>query len=88
MIKKNLRRLAYELENRLSGQDSLLNDPAIEHTADEILKNYDFYKLRVKKEKAKTDWLKVDLEKLAVSNNRSLRARACSLLRLGSSWYG
>ncbi len=70
--KRQWRRLAFELENRLSGQDSLLNDPAIEHAADEILKNYDFYKLRVKKQTQPSHWLKVDLAKLAVSNNRSL----------------
>jgi transposase len=70
--KRQWRRLAFELENRLSGQDSLLDDPAIEHAADEILKNYDFYKLRVKKETQPSHWLKVDLAKLAVSNNRSL----------------
>jgi transposase len=70
--KREWRRLAYELENRLSGQESLLGDPAIEHAADEILKNYDFYKLRVKKEKEKADWLTIDLKKLAVCQNRSL----------------
>jgi transposase len=70
--RKDWRRLAFELENRLSGQASLINDPDIAAEADEILKNYDFYKIRKKKEAAKTDWLKVDLEKLSTSNNRSL----------------
>jgi len=70
--RKDWRRLAFELENRLSGQISLINDANISSAANEILKNYDFYKIRKKKEAAKTDWLKVDLEKLSTSNNRSL----------------
>jgi transposase len=70
--RKDWRRLAFELENRLSGQGSLINDAPIEAAVDEILRNYDFYKIRKKKEVARTDWLKVDLEKLSTSNNRSL----------------
>jgi len=70
--KKDWRRLAFELENRLSGQASLINDAAIEKEASEILKNYDFYKIRKKKEACPADWLKIDLEKLSTSNNRSL----------------
>ena len=70
--KKYWRRLAFELENRLSGQASLINDAAIEKEASEILKNYDFYKIRKKKEACPSDWLKIDLEKLSTSNNRSL----------------
>ncbi|MHB1336813.1 MAG: IS1634 family transposase [Candidatus Humimicrobiaceae bacterium] len=70
--KKDWRRLAFELENRLCGQGSLINDAPIEAAVDEILRNYDFYKIRKKKEVLKTDWLKVDLERLSTSNNRSL----------------
>jgi len=70
--RKDWRRLAFELENRLSGQTSLINDPSIAAEVDEILRNYDFFKIRKKKELAKTDWLKVDLERLSTSDNRSL----------------
>jgi len=70
--RKDWRRLAFELENRLSGQASLIKDGPIEAAASEILKNYDFYKIRKKKEVAPADWLKVDLKKLSSSNNRSL----------------
>jgi hypothetical protein len=72
--RKDWRRLAFELENRLSGQASLIKDGPIEKAASEILKNYDFYKIRKKKEAAPADWLKVDLEKLSTSNNKSLGA--------------
>ncbi len=70
--KKDFRRLAFELENRLSGQASLIGEPHIEAAVDKILRDYDFYSIRKKKEAAKTDWLKIDLEKLSTSNNRSL----------------
>lgn len=70
--KKDWRRLAFELEGRLSGQASLIKDAHIEKAVDEILKNYDFYKIRKKKETAPANWLKIDLEKLSTSNNRSL----------------
>ena len=72
IAKKEWRRLAFELENRLSGQGSLINDAPIEAAVDEILRNYDFYKIRKKKEVLARDWLKVDLERLSTSNNRSL----------------
>ena len=72
ITKKDWRRLAFELENRLCGQGSLINDAPIEAAVDEILRNYDFYKIRKKKEVLATDWLKVDLERLSTSNNRSL----------------
>jgi len=72
--RKDWRRLAFELENRLTGQASLIKDGPIEAAVDEILRNYDFYKIRKKKEAATADWLKVDLEKLSTSNNRSLGA--------------
>jgi len=72
--RKDWRKLAFELENRLTGQGSLINDAAIEKEASEILKNYDFYKIRKKKETAAVEWLKVDLKKLSTSNNRSLGA--------------
>ena len=45
--RKDWRRLAFELEGRLSGQASLLKDGPIEAAANEILKNYDFYKISV-----------------------------------------
>lgn len=72
IARKDWRRLAFELENRLSGQASLINDPDIAAEADEILRNYDFYKIRKKKELARSDWLKVDLKRLSTSDNRSL----------------
>ncbi len=70
--RKDYRRLAFELENRLSGQASLIKDAHIEAIVNEILRNYDFYKIRKKKEAIPSKWLNVDLNKMSTSNNRSL----------------
>ena len=66
------RRLAFELEGRLSGQQSLIKEPEITSEVERVFKNYNFYKLRKKREDKKPDRLSIDLDKVATTNNRSL----------------
>ena len=46
--KSDWRRLAFVLEGKLSGQNSLINEPEINRAADAAMRNYDFYKIRKK----------------------------------------
>jgi transposase len=66
------RKLAFALESRLAGQGTLVEDPKITAETERVLKRYNFYKLRKKKEKAKPKYLTINLEKLATTQNRSL----------------
>jgi len=66
------RKLAFALESRLSGQGTLIEEPEIAAETERVLKRYNFYKLKKKKEKAKPKHLTIDLEKLATTQNRSL----------------
>lgn len=66
------RRLAFVLESRLSGQETLIEEKEITSEAERALKNYDFYKLRKKKEARESEYLTIDLKKVATGYNRSL----------------
>jgi len=66
------RKLAFALEEKLSGQESLINDEKIAAAAASVMRNYDFYKARKKKEQLRTNFLTIDLEKVATSECRSL----------------
>ena len=66
------RRLAFALEGRLSGQQSLIKEPEITCEVERVFKNYDFYKLRKKRKDERPDHLSIDLDKVATTGNRSL----------------
>jgi transposase len=66
------KKLAFALEGRLSGQGTLIEDPDIASEAERVLANYDFYRLRKKKEVTGADHLTIDLGKVATTANRSL----------------
>ena len=66
------RRLAFVLESRLSGQETLIEEKEITSEAERALKNYDFYKLRKKKEARESEYLTIDLKKVVTGYNRSL----------------
>ena len=66
------RRLAFALEERLSGQQSLIKEPEITSEVQRVFKNYDFFKLRKKREDKKPELLSIDLDKVATTSNRSL----------------
>jgi hypothetical protein len=66
------RKLAFALESRLAGQGTLIEDPHIVSEAERVLANYDFYRLRKKKEVAAIHHLTIDLGKVATTANRSL----------------
>jgi hypothetical protein len=66
------RRLAFALEGKLSGQDTLLDEPKINAAADAAMRNYDFYKIRKKNKVAKGKSLTIDLEKVGTCACRSL----------------
>ena len=70
--KSDWRRLAFVLEGRLSGQDSLLDEPEINAAADAAMRNYDFYKIRKKKETKKLKSIAIDPEKIGAGTCRSL----------------
>ena len=66
------RRLAFALEGRLSGQETLIEEPEITSEVERVLKNYNFYKLRKKRKGKRPKCLSIDLGKVATSCNRSL----------------
>jgi len=67
------RRLAFALEEKLSGQESLLlKDEKIAQAVAFAMRNYQFYKARAKKEQNKTNFLTIDLQKVATTQCRSL----------------
>ena len=66
------RRLAFALEGKLSGQDTLLDEPKINAAADAAMRNYDFYKIRKKNKAPGGRTLTIDLEKVGVTACRSL----------------
>ena len=66
------RKLAFALEERLSGQESLLKEPEITCEVERVFKNYNFYKLRKKREDRRPECLSIDLDKVTTANNRSL----------------
>lgn len=66
------RRLAFALENKLSGQETLIGDKKITAAVAAIMKNYDFYKIRKKKEEIRSKFLTIDLEKVGVTCCRTL----------------
>jgi len=70
--KSEWRRLAFALEGRLSGQQSLIKEPEITCEVERVFKNYNFYRLRKKREDRRPECLSIDLDKVATSNNRSL----------------
>jgi transposase len=66
------RKLAFALESRLAGQGTLIEDPHIVSEAERVFANYDFYRLRKKKEETGAHHLTIDLNKVATTANRSL----------------
>lgn len=70
--KSDWRRLAFALEGKLSGQDTLLDEPEINAAADAAMRNYDFYKIRKKNEAPGGNSLTIDLEKVGTTACRSL----------------
>jgi len=67
------RRLAFALTEKLSGQESLLlKDEKIAQAVDCAMRNYQFYKIRAKKEQNRTNLLTIDLQKVATTQCRSL----------------
>jgi len=70
--KSDWRKLAFALESRLAGQGTLIEDKDIAAEAERALKNYDFYKIRKKKEVREPKYLTIDTDKLATTDNRSL----------------
>src|SRR5450830_37797 len=66
------RRLAYALEEKLSGQESLVEDENISAAVSSAMRNYQFYKVRKKKEENTGNFLTIDLEKVATTACRSL----------------
>ena len=72
LAKSEWRRLAFALEGRLSGQETLIEEPEITSEVERVLKNYNFYKLRKKRKGKRPKCLSIDLGKVATSCNRSL----------------
>ena len=70
--KSDWRRLAFVLEGKLSGQNSLINEPEINKAADAAMRNYDFYKIRKKNKVPAGKSLTIDLEKVGTCACRSL----------------
>ena len=70
--KSDWRRLAFVLEGKLSGQNSLINEPEINKAADAAMRNYDFYKIRKKNKVPGGKSLTIDLEKVGTCACRSL----------------
>jgi len=70
--KSDWRKLAFVLEGKLSGQDSLLKEPEINAAADAAMKNYDFYKIRKKDKAPKSRSLTIDPEKVSATACRTL----------------
>ncbi|TRZ50049.1 MAG: IS1634 family transposase [Dehalococcoidia bacterium] len=70
--KSGWRKLAFVLEGKLSGQDSLLDEPGINAAADAAMKNYDFYKIRKKNKVPGGGTLTIDPEKVGATACRSL----------------
>src|SRR5450830_635453 len=66
------RRLAFALEEKLSGQESLIEDENISAAVASCMRNYQFYKVRKKKEQKKGKFLTIDLEKVATTACRTL----------------
>jgi len=66
------RRLAFALEEKLSGQESLIKDEKIASVVDSAMRNYQFYKVRKKQEQSTGNFLTIDLEKVATTACRSL----------------
>ncbi len=66
------RRLAFALEGKLSGQDTLLDEPKINAAADAAMRNYDFYKIRKKNKVPAGRTLTIDLGKVGVCACRTL----------------
>jgi len=66
------RRLAFALEEKLSGQESLIEDENISALVATCMRNYQFYKVRKKKEQIGTNFLTIDLEKVATTACRTL----------------
>lgn len=66
------KKLAFALKSRLAGQGTLVEDPLVASETERVLKKYNFYKLRKKKEQERPKYLTIDLEKLATTSNRSL----------------
>ena len=72
LAKSEWRRLAFALEGRLSGQETLVEEPEITSEVERVIKNYNFYKLRKKRKGGRPKCLSIDLGKVATSCNRSL----------------
>jgi len=70
--KSDWRRLAFALEGKLSGQDTLLDEPEINKAADAAMRNYDFYKIRKKNKAPGGKSLTINLEKVGVTACRTL----------------
>ena len=70
--KSDWRKLAFVLEGKLSGQDSLLKEPEINAAADAAMENYDFYKIRKKNKTPKGRSLTIDPQKVSATACRSL----------------
>jgi transposase len=66
------RRLAFALEGKLSGQDTLIEEPEISAAADAAMRNYDFYKIRKKSKEVRDKSLTIDLEKVGTTACRTL----------------
>ncbi len=86
--KSEWRKLAFALESRLAGQGTLIEDKDIADEAERALKNYGFYKIRKKKEVAKPEYLTIDTEKLATTDNRKPGSGASCRIQLEKAWYG
>jgi len=65
LAKQEWRRLAFALEGRLSGQQSLVEEPEITSEVERVFKNYNFYKLRKKRKGGRPECLSIDLGKVA-----------------------
>jgi transposase len=70
--KSDWRRLAFVLEGRLSGQDSLIDEPEINAAADAAMRNYDFYKIRKRQDTKRHKSLTIDPLKIGAGTCRSL----------------
>lgn len=70
--KPEWRRLAFALEGKLSGQETLIEDKKITAAVATIMKNYEFYKIRKKKEEKRGKFLTIDLEKIGTTALRTL----------------
>ena len=72
MTTSEWRRLAFALEEKLSGQESLIEDENISAAVASAMRNYQFYKARKKKAQLRTNFLTIDLEKVATTSCRTL----------------